>query len=209
MLTFDESTHTYYWNGVKAPGVTTILGAFVLSNVYGSEYYIDTFTGNAIAREVFDIAGDHGSAVHLAVKYLLTEGLDMESLDPSILAAVNQFQLWQEEYVEEILVVEEPMYSLKYGYAGTADIICILKRKYGGKRAVVDIKTGGHDLSGPQLASYEQLYREDSKYRGDMVRYALELPKSGDKCKFLPKANRGDFKFFLNKLAIYNFMKER
>ena len=210
MLTFDEDSHTYRWNGNTVPGVTTIIGEWVESVIYKSEYYINTFTGKAVPKEMFTTGADHGTAVHLAVKYLLTgDGLDMESLDSSILAAVNQFQLWKDEYVEEIHVVEEAMYSLKYGYAGTPDVGCTLKRKYGGRRATVDIKTGAHDLSGPQLAAYEQLYKENHKYRAGMSRHVLELPKSGDSFKFIPDTGKDDFRFFLNRLGSYNFMIRR
>ena len=100
-------------------------------------------------------------------------------------------------------------YSVKYGYSGTWDLIVRLKRKYGGRRSLTDIKTGAHAMSGPQLSAYETLYRERHKYRGKMDRHVLKLPKSGDKFKFLPETNRGDFRFFLSKLAIYNFMKGR
>ena len=208
-LVFREEDHTYYFNDSVVPSVTTALNEWVLTTIYKVDYYINTFTGNAVAKEMFTVGADHGSAVHLAIAYYIADELDEDHLDPAILAAVNQFKLWKDEHVDEILMVEEPMYSLRYRYAGTSDIICILKRKYGGRRIVTDIKTGAHDLSGPQMSAYENLYREKSKYRGAMDRYVLELPKSGDSYKFKAEKGRGadDFKFFLNKLAVYNFMK--
>jgi len=209
MLTFDDPTHTYQWNGVQVPGVTTIIGQFVEANIYGAEYYVDTFTGSAVAKEVFATAADHGTAVHNAVHYYLTCGVDWDSLHSDIADALNQFIAWKDEYVQEIHVVEEPMYSVKYNYAGTPDIICTLKRKYGGKRAVVDIKTGAHGMAGVQLGAYDHLDTEVNKFRGRKERYVLKLPKDGSDFKFIPETNRGDFRFFLNKLAVYNFMKGR
>lgn len=206
MLTFDEESHTYFWNDDKiVPGVTTILNKVVYNEYH--DIYVDTFTGSCIAGAVFREAGDHGTAVHKAIQLDLTCGVDEESLHPDIGNALNQFREWKDEYVKEIISVEEMAYSLKYGYAGTWDLVLELKRKYGGKRSITDIKTGAHDLSGPQTAAYENNYKEKHKYRGSMLRHVLELPKSGDKFKFLPDTNRGDFRFFLNKLAIYNFMR--
>jgi hypothetical protein len=39
MLTFDEATHTYYWNGVRAPSVTQrIARAGLLDDRWYDEY---------------------------------------------------------------------------------------------------------------------------------------------------------------------------
>ena len=211
MLKFDEPNHTYSWNGSKAPGVTTILGEYVKSNIYGTEYYVNTFNGSAVDAEKFRVAADHGNAVHLAIKYLLTDGLDMESLDPSILAAVNQFEEWRDEYVKEIILVEEPLFSTRFGYAGTPDLICELRPKYEriyrARVCLTDFKTGAHGMSGPQTAAYEQLYKEHSKYRGKILRTVLKLPKDGGDYKFLPEAGRQDFNMFEACLFRHNFYK--
>ncbi|MCK5605995.1 hypothetical protein KAR91_29120 [Candidatus Pacearchaeota archaeon] len=211
MLKFTEDTHTYSWNGSKVPGVTTILGEYVKSNVYGTEYYVNTFNGSAVDAEKFRVAADHGNAVHLAIKYLLTDGLDMESLDPSILAAVNQFEAWRDEYVKEIVLVEEPLYSQRYGYAGTPDFVCELRPKYErifrAKICLTDFKTGAHGLAGPQTAAYETLYKEQSKYRGRILRAVLKLPKDGSDYKFLTETGRQDFNMFKACLFRHNFYK--
>lgn len=207
-LTFDESIHTYRWNGNKVPSVTELIGQFVKSNIYGAEYYVDVFTGNAIATEVFDQAADHGTAVHKAVKYELEGGVNKEALPWDVLASLNQYLAWEEEHVKETISVEEAAYSEKYGYAGTWDIVCVLKAKYGGRRAIVDIKTGLHTYSGPQTAGYEQLYRENSKYRGKMDRFVLKLPKDGSGPKFIQEKNSfyHDFSFIKSRLHDYNFV---
>lgn len=209
MLKFTEDTHTYSWNGSKVPGTTTILGEYVKSNVYGTEYYVNTFTGSAVDAEKFRVAADHGNAVHLAIKYLLTDGLDMESLDPSILATVNQFEAWRDEYVKEIILVEEPLYSTRFGYAGTLDFIFEFKPKYEriyrAKICLTDFKTGAHGLSGPQTAAYEQLYKEHSKYRGKILRAVLKLPKDGSDYKFIREEERQDFNMFKSCLFRHNF----
>lgn len=209
LLTFNEADHSYKWDGHAVPGVTTVIGEWVLTTIYKVDYYVNTFTGNSVPAALFKTGADHGSAVHLAIKYFLADELDLDALDKDILAAVNQFQLWQDEYIDEVYFVEKPMYSKNYRCAGTPDFGCRLKRKYGGSRALIDFKTGAHGLSGPQTAIYDDMWREESKYRGKSERYVLELPKSGDSYKF--KAEKGkardDLKFFLNKLAVYNYLK--
>lgn len=211
MLVFDDTTHTYRFNGNVVSSVTQILGEYVKSNIYGTEYYVNTFTGSAVDAEKFRVAADHGNAVHLAIKYLLTDGLDMESLDPSILAAVNQFEAWREEYVKEIILVEEPLYSQRYGYAGTPDLVCELRPKYEriyrARICLTDFKTGAHGLSGPQTAAYETLYKEHSRYKGKILRTVLELPKDGGDYKFLTEAGRHDFNMFKSCLFRHNFYK--
>lgn len=206
-LQFDEANHVYCWDGNTVPGVTTVLGQFKETTFYGEKYYIDTYKGTIVEPERFDLGSDHGTAVHKSIYYDLTCGVDEGTLPPDVLAALEQCREWAKEYVDEIIFVEKPLYSVKHGYAGTADLYCRLKRKYGGKMAIVDFKTGGHDLSGPQTAAYEQMVREDTGYRGTIDRFVLELPKSGDKYRLIQKTGRDDFMFFKSRLFQYNYLR--
>lgn len=185
-----------------------MIGQFKKVNLFGADYYVDTLMpkGNTIAAEVFDIAGDHGTAVHDAIKFDLTCGVIEEGMHPDVLEALNQFRAWKEEYVDEIFIIEKPLYSVRHGYAGTPDLYCRLKRKYGGKMAVVDFKTGAHGFSGPQTAAYEPLVREETGYRGKIDRFVLLLPKNGTKYKFKPETGSDDFNFFKSRLFQYNFI---
>lgn len=210
-LVFQEEGHKYLYDGRETPSVSTAIGEFKMCNIYGTEYYINTFTGSAVDAEKFRVAADHGNAVHLAIKYLLTDGLDMESLDPSILAAVNQFEAWRAEYVKDIILIEEPLYSTRFGYAGTPDFIFKLRPKYErifrAKICLTDFKTGAHGMAGPQTSAYEQLYKERSKYKGRILRAVLKLPKDGGDYKFLPEDGRQDFNMFKACLFRHNFYK--
>lgn len=209
MLEFDEKTHTYTYDGQVAHSVTTIIREWLDVELSGVAYKVNAFDGKAVAASLFQGAADHGTAVHDAIKYYLTCGVDMEALHEDIRKALDMFIAWFDEYVDEVISVEKPLYSQIYHYAGTADLICKLKRKYGGKRAVVDFKTGAFGLAGPQLAAYENLHREDSGYKGLIERYVLKLPKTGDSCKFTKEEGRQDWAFFKTRLFTYNFMKGR
>lgn len=207
MLTFDEESHKYYWNGNMVPGVTSIISQFVKTTIGGYDYYVDTYTGNNVWASTFEQGADHGRAVHDAIKYDLSpKGVDEESLHPDIMAALNQFRAWRDEHVQEIISCEEMGYSEKYGYAGTWDLVVLLKRKYGGQLSLTDIKTGAHRFSGPQTAAYETIYREIKKYRGRMLRNSLEIPKDGNWVRYVPENSKDDFRVFLNKLAVFKYL---
>lgn len=204
MLTFDPVDHKYFWEGRQVPGVTSIIGQYKKVNVYGQYYYVDTFKGGVISVEKFEAGADHGKAVHEAIKFDLTCGVDEDSLHPVILGSLNQFRIWKDENVSEIILVEEPLYSVRYGYAGTPDLVCRMKKKK--NLALPDIKTGLHAMSGPQTAAYEQLFREKDRYKGYIDRFTLELPKSGDSHRLIIETNKNDFNFFRSRLFDYNFL---
>ena len=209
MLKFEEKTHTYTYNGQIAHSVTTILREWLDVEISGTAYKVNAFTGKAVLAQMFKDAADHGNAVHNAIAYYLTCGIDMEALHEDVHRALNMFIEWFDEHVDEVIEVEKPLYSKAYHYAGTADLIRKPKRKYGGKRAVIDYKTGAFGLAGPQLAAYETQHREDSGYKGKIERYVLKLPKVGDKYKFTKEEGRQDWAFFRNRLFTFNFIKGR
>lgn len=208
MLTFDPDTHIYKMDYRVVPSVTQIIGEWIEAPYY----YINTFTGAVVKKEVFEGGGDHGIAVHKGCWLILKhghDGLDWELLDPSLIHQLQQFEGWMEDFFPEIVFTEEAMYSEKFGYAGTPDIIAEMraKRVVSAKRipAVIDIKTGAFDMAGPQIAGYEQLYKETFKYRGTVLRYVLHLPKTGP-YKFIPLTDKRDWDFFRSRLFQYNYL---
>ena len=205
MLTFNEEKHLYYWEDRPVPSVTQIIREWMEINVYGNKYFTNRFTGTTIATDVFRVAADFGTAVHAGAK-VLAEGraLDFNALDSALVAPLREFTQWMKDHKPEMLIVEKPLYSAKYGYAGTPDLICVINRKI----YVVDIKTGMFEMAGIQLSAYEQLYREHAK-RGalHMSRYVLHLPKDGSAYKFIKKDNQYDFPCFQNMLSVDNFIR--
>lgn len=106
-LTFDEASHTYYWNGKEVPGVSEILKKVGLSkDNYGS----DTFYR------------DRGIAVHLAINFYLSGDLDTASLDPVIVPYFEGFLRYWDKHKEPIVSKEAMGYSEIYKYAGTWDL---------------------------------------------------------------------------------------
>lgn len=80
--------------------------------------------------------------------------------------AVLSFQEFWKRHESSLIISEYPIYNLKYGYAGTLDLIMRLNKDCGvkickckdyiGKIGLIDIKTGGgiYTSYGAQLAAY-------------------------------------------------------
>jgi hypothetical protein len=207
MLTFNEEHHLYCWHGAPVPSVTQIIHEWMEINVYGTRYFTNRFTGVTIAAEPFKEAGEFGTAVHAGCKVLARgKSLDFNHLHPSLYHPLAEFQQWMKDHNPILSLIEEPLYSRKFNYAGMPDIIGFIKRR----PVVVDIKTGAFDMAGVQLAGYEQLYREHTK-RGTlhMDRYVLQLPKDGGAYKFIQCRDDSDHACFMALWDVQRRMKGR
>lgn len=207
MLTFDESTHSYYWNGVKVPGVTSIISEWVqiTVGVSGARYHVNRFNGQVIPSEVMEEASAKGKDIHFGCNLSIQDGIDWDALDQSYIGPLQQFQAWMDRYKPLFLYTEAPFYSQRRNYAGTIDIIAHLQ---GRKELVfIDIKTGDSKTVGPQLAAYEKGWCEENRYLGKTERYALWLPKNGSPFKFEKLTNPMDWEFFKSCLLQRSFLK--
>lgn len=208
MLKFESKEHTYRWNDKIVPSVTQIIGSYKKVTIAGRNYYINTFTGTPINADKMDYAADFGTAVHLGAKYILKMGIDWDTLDSALTGSLKQFEQWIEDWEVSPLLVEEVLYSKKYQYAGTLDLVCEAKQNKRKVRLIIDFKTGNYNMAGPQLAAYEQLYKENSKYRGKLLRYVLYLPKDGSLYKFIPQDYRHDWGFFQSRMFQHKFLSK-
>lgn len=205
MLTFNEENHEYRWFDKIVPSTTQIIREWILVD----DMYVNRFhPEKRIAKSAMQSGGDRGTGVHKAIDIILTSDLDWDALDPSLVPPLREFQRWQRETKAEFVGLGEPMYSEKYGYAGTPDPWFRIKTPFKWVLFCVDLKTGGHDLVGPQTAAYEQLYREKHNYKGVMLRACLYLPAEGP-YKFIPLTNRNDWRFFQSCLDQRNYLNAR
>ena len=204
MLTFDEKEHRYQWCGITVPSVTQILREWIKIDI-GRGWYVSTFTGAVIDAEKFEAAGAMGTAIHKMVLFYVENDLNEESLSPSLSAVLSRYKEWEKTFKPEYEYIEEPLYSSRYDYAGTPDIVCMIGRC----KTIIDIKTGAYDMAGPQLAAYEKLFQEFIGYRSPLKRAVLHLPKDGGKGKWEPQESRADWKFFEAKLYQYQYLQGR
>lgn len=208
-LSFTEETHEYRWGDRIVPSVTGIIGELRKVTLGRYEYYVNVFTGNVIDAETVRDAGDFGTAIHAACALIVRgghDGLDWEALDADLIPPLKQFEKWLEEWSPEIILVEEPMYSQRYGYAGTSDIIARIPRLKN-RIAVIDLKTGVYTMVGPQTSAYAEQYKENYKHRGRLERMVLHLPKDGSDYTYKMLDNHAaDWNFFKARLAQQRYL---
>jgi hypothetical protein len=166
--TFDASTHSYYIDGRKVPSVTQVLNDLIPGFKAG-EWYLN-----------------RGQAVH-ACAALIAQGVEFDH-DPAIDGQVRAVRRFFTEVKPVVIAVEKQVYSARYQYAGTLDLLADIN----GKWLVIDFKASVSAALPYQLAAYsialgpEQLTRygcgviinEDGSYKMTKV-YDLRLYQQG------------------------------
>lgn len=180
-LTFTESPHAYFWHDVEYPSVTQILEEWVLSGWN----YVNRRSGQAIAQDVFEGAGDDGSFVHGVCAGILAGRigeLKWGAIPEKLQNPVKQFMVWgRQAGIKEVLEIEFQMYSQEFQFAGTCDFIY---KDTKGRVHIVDIKTSpDYKMAVAQLAAYAHMYKKITKYRGEIYASVLYLPKKKGKYK--------------------------
>lgn len=168
LIDFDPISHKYTRDGIVIPSVTQV---------------IDPLVSFYAPAEVLEAARIRGSIVHS-----LTEGIDMglmavqDAYDDAekcdLLGYVKAWEKFKQDTGAYPFVIEERVFSLLYGYAGTLDRIC--KFVTSSDIWLVDIKTGilmpEHAL---QTAAYEQAYREANPLPKITHRMCVQLKSDG------------------------------
>lgn len=160
-LTFDPASHTYVLNGAALPSVTTIC-RFLCYDYRSDRPWLA------------EIAARRGTAVHEACT-LLDYGEEPEEA-PEIAGYLTAYRRFLRDERPDWTAIERPIGSLSLGFAGTPDRCGIL----GGKRAIVDIKTGSalrRPALSAQLNGYHLLCMEHG-FAAERL-YGLRLDRSG------------------------------
>jgi hypothetical protein len=121
IFTFDADAHEYRISGVRVPSVTQIIAAAVGTGfefLANAEWYLQ-----------------RGRAIHACAPFVAA-GKPFEC-DPRIAGHVAALKKWFFDFAPTDMIVETPVYSVDYRYAGTPDLLC----KIDGKRFVVDWKS--------------------------------------------------------------------
>jgi len=182
MLTFDDPSHTYRWNGRVVPGVTSILNPI-------SGY-------DSVPLSILNRASDIGKAVHLACQMDDEGDLDEAQLDPFLAPYLDAWRQFSVDHQCVWDTIEEADYSEQFGFAGTPDRTGLVLDD----ESVVDIKTTAEPMPGvgPQLAAYEHLKFKTTNKR---KRFAVYLKKDGT---YLLKQYKdtSDFSLFASLLTL-------
>lgn len=193
-LAFDNQRHEYRLNGTPVPSVTRII-----SNV----------TDDMILNSSFIRAGVRGTAVHKICEDL-NNGLkvNIKALGEDIKAYVDGYVSWRAKETHDIIASELRVYSEKYRFAGTVDIIA--KNRKTGKLSIMDIKTSAvvSPTTALQLAAYEHCYREIFNIKSPVKidRAVIWLTGDGEYTIGHYK-DPTDWNIFLSHLAVCNWRR--
>jgi hypothetical protein len=177
-------------NGIKVPGVTTILGDGLpkkaLINWAGNataEYAVDNWdelaTMSPSARmkklqggryEIRDAAANRGTQVHALAERLIT-GEEVDVPDP-LAGHVESYVRFLDEWQPNPVLAEAIVMSHKHGYAGTLDLVADIP---GRGRALMDIKTSRSGIFG-ETALQVAAYRYADVYLDETGDEPAELP---------------------------------
>lgn len=210
---FLDESHVYHdaATGRVIPGTTSVLQDYIKFEIAGDKFYLHRQSGQVISAWIMERAAAFGTAFHQGAKYLITgQGINWSGLNPILEPALRRFDVWRRENVAEVLLCEQPMYSRRYDYAGTPDLVCRLVSSKKRHIALIDFKTGLYGASvEAQVAAYEQLYRENYGYKGFIDRHVLYVSRDGEQLDFVAMADKTAFQYFLNKLHAYRWEQGR
>lgn len=175
-LHLERDVDAYHVKGQRVPSVTEILALAGLVD----------FT--SVPVEVLQAAADRGRLAHAHTARLdaAPEGV---SLVESLLSVPDEIQGYAKAWLRfrddtgfSPLLIEQPVVSCAYGYAGTLDRFGVVPDA---TIYLIDLKTGSSlpTWVGLQLAGYEQALRESSPLmaKGDRVqRLAVRLRADGE-----------------------------
>ncbi len=148
-LTFESSTHTYRFDGLVLPSVTTIM-----QPLSEAEY-------GGISDTTLNKAAERGSAVHNAIENWIKYQID--DISPEYQGYYNGFKEWWTKNNPQIVGSEIRFYHLLMKYAGTGDLLCYI----GDELNLIDYKTTyalKDMLCKVQLEAYSQILSSHGIY---------------------------------------------
>jgi hypothetical protein len=173
VLTFDEHTHTYRYSGVKVPSVTQVLEPL--------------FDWSAVPVHILDRKKAIGRAVHAAIHYELSGGVDENTIDPACRPYWEAWKRFRDETKFEPWLVEYRVHSDEIVDASTGEVLCYAGTldEYGTLNlgeALIDWKCSlflNHEAVGSQTAAYLKALHRDGIASRRARRYALQLSSEG------------------------------
>jgi hypothetical protein len=169
VLSFDELSHEYRWNGVRVPNVTSVLKPL-------SDY-------SNISPAVLENAREEGVQIHKMIELDLKGDLDIESLPEWI---EPYWRAWHQFKVHSglrLIASEHRMCHPSLQYAGTCDIVASMPKfkNLNQNFCVIDIKRSlfGGPVIGLQLAAYADLWNAQKPTQRIKHRFAFQPRKDG------------------------------
>ena len=132
-------------------------------------------TAKEKTNKIKEDAGLVGTVVHGLIEDFL-KGKDIpKQSDPAVVNCWNLFLDWWNKQEYEVVELEKKIYSKKYNYAGTLDLVVKDKK---GNLVLIDIKTSNHITYDYflQLNAYRFAYEEETKSKISKA-FIVRLPK--------------------------------
>lgn len=202
-LKFDKDNHIYYWYNKKIPNVTTILSDVGVRNskgIWESIGFNDSFVND-------EIASDFGIAFHNIAAIILRNKIP--SFPEVMLPWIKQFNRFIHENPlvpvcdnEGIPLIEYPIYSERYEYCGTLDLLAMTNKE---DIILYDWKTSTTNQShwSLQTAAYENLIKEVLNIRKKIIRKSVRFTESA----YVPQTYKNHMEDFTKFLSCFNVYK--
>lgn len=190
-VTFQKDGHKYFnANGHEVPSVSEILRHFGISQIDK----VRAIQGDA----VIDASSDFGTVIHDTCS--LHDMDDIAECDPLVIPYLNGWKKFKEAYKPVFLVIETPMVSEVWNFAGTPDRVEVVM-------TIDDIKTGVVTVAEKiQTALYSILVEENLKTK---VRNRRSIHLDENSFKIVPHSDASDINTAKCLLNIYNFKKQK
>ena len=186
-VTFQEDGHLYFnEHGIQVPCVSNILEHFGISDF------------SQVNPRVLEAARDFGSNVHKTCE--LYDKDDLAECDPQIQPYLDEWNKFKEDNNiawDDFSLIEQPLYSEIWGFAGTPD------RLYG--KILIDIKSGAETVAHQiQLALYQILIEENLEIK---VKEQWSVYLKPNKYRRVSQKDKTDLSISKSLIQIYNFKK--
>ncbi len=228
-LFFDPDKHIYQVNGKIVDGVTSVVqiidksGPLMYWAVNQATDYLrnNLKPGQALdeieIREILEEAskqhrlsktraGNVGDLTHEYIEKAIRGEKPKMPVNKQIRSGIKAFAKWAKENKLKPKFAEKKVYSKRFRYAGTTDIIGLVN----GKLAVIDIKTSNgiyHEMR-YQVAAYQNAWEEETGKKCE-ERWIIRLGKEDGEFEAIKLDDyEKDFKAFLAALILHRRRKE-
>lgn len=226
---FNKDGHSYTLNGKLLTGCTTILGVVAKPFLipWAAKMTTEYIRENAGKFDLTDPkqfeqllleaklahtkskekAGDYGTEMHAEIEKWIKSCIKnkkykAKSKNPAVKKGLEDFLVWTTKNDVRFLESEKKIYSKKYWLGGTLDIMA----KLGKKTWIIDVKTAKSGLYAEnfwQMAGYELMLKESTKYKKIDGYILLNLKENGEFIEKRSISNQEHIKAFLACLEIY------
>lgn len=155
-----------------------------------------------------DFSRERGNIVHRAIATYL-KGLWVPPMRLHR-GYFDSFRRWGDDMIEEVILVEQPLQSLNFGFRGTLD--CLAKIRSRG-RSIADWKTSA-SVSNRMKKTWKlrigggyTILAEENGYGPIEASFALMLNADGEKAKVIAEGELIDQAFFLRALDLERYFE--